>query len=101
MDIMAHIVLIAAGGPLVTVYLAMSKLLTIRHVSEWMIVATMVGITLEVIWEMFEFVVGLLWGVPWQIDNADTMFDIILGVVGAIAGASLFMKIYGLKPLLQ
>ena len=52
-----------------------------------MIMVGTIGVTLEVLWEIIEFTGDHLFHLHWQVDNSDTMWDLIIGVIGAAAGA--------------
>lgn len=44
------------------------------------------GVFVEAVWECFEFYLDFVWGLNWQIDNRDTVLDILMGLLGAISG---------------
>jgi len=52
-----------------------------------MIMVGTIGVTLEVLWEIIEFTGDHLLNLHWQIDNTDTMWDLVIGVAGASFGA--------------
>lgn len=96
LDILGHFILVAAGAPLLMACVTAYKLLpTSGSTVQYIIATSLLGISMEVIWEIFEFTIDILFGLSWQINNTDTMIDIMLGVVGAIAGATVFAKLYG------
>ena len=47
------------------------------------------GMGAEVLWEVAEFGGDAAFGLSWQVDNADTMNDIMCGIVGATLGAAI------------
>lgn len=59
-----------------------------------LIVITALGVGFEVLWEVAEFTGDhFLIFRHWQVDNADTMSDLIIGIFGAVVGASLHVGI--------
>jgi hypothetical protein len=50
------------------------------------VIATALGVLGEVLWETAEFTGDHVLHLHWQVDNADTMWDLIIGVVGALFG---------------
>jgi hypothetical protein len=53
----------------------------------WITVTGLGGFT-ELIWELWEWTMDGIWHTQWQLDNADTMGDIRLGLLGAAVGAT-------------
>lgn len=98
LDIFGHFVLVATGAPLLIMPFMHYKL--IPHAISpfhFMLLTTLLGITLAVVWEIIEFVIDMLFGLSWQLSNSDTMTDIILGVFGAVFGAIIFVKMHDIK----
>ena len=54
----------------------------------------LLGVSTEMFWEVLEFGGDAAFGLSWQVDNADTMRDIICGIVGAMLGAGIRLKIW-------
>lgn len=100
LDVLGHFVLVATGAPLLMVFVTGYGILPKFESEVHYIVATsLLGISLEVLWEVFEFMIDMFFNLSWQVSNFDTMVDIILGIVGAAAGAMLLVKLYGIKSL--
>lgn len=98
LDTIGHFVLVATGAPLMMALLTAYKTLpALSSTTHYIFVTSLLGISLEVIWEIFEFTIDALFGLSWQLSNTDTMIDILLGVVGAVAGAMVFVRLYGVK----
>jgi hypothetical protein len=62
-----------------------------------MIMVGTIGVTLEVLWEIVEFTGDHLFHLHWQVDNTDTMWDLIIGVAGAAFGAVTHVAIEDIK----
>lgn len=100
LDVLGHFVMVATGTPLLMILMIGGRLLpTLKSAAHYIVVTSLLGISLEVIWEIFEFIIDASFQVSWQVSNSDTMADIILGVVGAVVGAAMFVKIYGIRYL--
>lgn len=99
LDVIGHFVMVAAGAPLVMQLLINKGFLPEMTAAHRAMVTIMLGITLEVLWEILEFCSDLTFGLSWQPSNTDTMLDISLGVAGATVGALLFAKLYAQKSL--
>jgi len=54
----------------------------------------LLGVSTEMFWEVLEFGGDAAFGLTWQVDNADTMTDIICGIVGASVGAGIRLWIW-------
>jgi len=54
----------------------------------------LLGVSTEMFWEVLEFGGDAAFGLTWQVDNADTMTDIICGIVGASLGAGIRLRIW-------
>lgn len=98
LDVIGHFVLVAAGAPLAMAFATAYKLLPrFESTTHYVLVTSLLGISLEVLWEIFEFMIDVSFGLSWQLSNADTMIDLLLGVIGAVAGALVFVRLYGTK----
>lgn len=84
LDPIVHFVVPMTTGPILFGYLFESYLMSALPTAVAIIT---VGVFVEVGWEVIEFTGDNLFGLHWQIDNADTMGDLIIGVVGAAFGA--------------
>ncbi len=93
-DSVAHFVLPATGTPLLYFILEQSRLLPAMKNRSRLIVMFLLGVTLAVLWEIFELSVDLIFDTNWQRSNADTMSDLILGAFGTLLGSALFIKVY-------
>jgi YVTN family beta-propeller protein len=54
----------------------------------------LLGVSSEMIWEVLEFGGDAAFGLTWQVDNADTMQDILYGIAGAVLGAGIRLWIW-------
>lgn len=94
LDIVAHFVLPAVGGPLLAVLAQRLGALKAGSKAAFVLLACLLAIAAEVLWEIFEYWVDTLFGLTWQPSNADTMADIMLTVVGAAIGSVVFLVVY-------
>lgn len=91
-DAVSHVILPASGAPLAL------ALLTAKGAHRHLGIHTaafsilLLGATGSVLWEIFEFVVDAVFGLNWQVDNLDTMSDLIAGVLGSLVGGWLFIR---------
>lgn len=97
LDVIAHFVLPATGTPLLYLVLEQIKLMPAMARTGELLVTIMLGVSLAVLWEIFEFTVDRTFGTDWQLNNMDTMTDLILGLLGTIFGTVVFMRIYKSK----
>jgi hypothetical protein len=94
LDTVAHFVLPATGGPLLYAALRNAKVYqSSRGVGALVMIVTL-GVTAEACWEVVEFVVDSLFGLHWQVDNTDTMHDLMSAFAGTIVGGFVFLKVY-------
>jgi hypothetical protein len=93
-DSVGHFILPATGAPLLAMALQATKFLPKLRSAALVLVIVSMGVTLEALWEIFEFCIDQLFGLNWQPSNTDTMFDIIFAVAGTISGGLLFIRLY-------
>jgi hypothetical protein len=93
-DTAAHFVLPAVGAPLLYAWLVGGSYLPKLDLKNIVLFCVLLGTSLEVGWEIVEFAVDQTLGWRWQLDNTDTMYDLVSAVVGSTAGAYLFVKLY-------
>jgi glycopeptide antibiotics resistance protein len=93
-DVVSHVVLPATGAPLLLVVLQANRVVLASKRMEEGLFIFLLGVSLEVFWEIVEFFVDVTLKLHWQPSNADTMNDVILGFIGAGAGALLFRTLY-------
>ena len=94
LDPIAHFILPALSGVLLFAVLVRSKFLppTAQAGSVFMVI--ILGVFVEVLWEIFEYIVDLTLHLGWQLGNSDTMADLILAVIGSAIGGLVLVKHY-------
>lgn len=97
LDTLAHLVFPAVTAPLAYVLMVEMGFLPRLRVGAVLLMIFMLGVSFEAMWEVVEFCVDSIIGTHWQIDNTDTMTDIIMAVVGSLVGAGIFVKFYDKK----
>ena len=91
LDTTAHVLLPAAASSL------LHDLIFRRvvHVPvEYFCTMVFFGMGAEAVWEVAEFAGDAAFGLSWQVDNADTMNDIMCGIAGAILGAAIRLYLW-------
>jgi YVTN family beta-propeller protein len=84
LDATAHVLLPAAAASLLH-DLLYSR---VAHSAvQYFCTMVLLGVGAEMIWEVLEFTADAVLHIGWQVDNADTMYDIVCGIVGAVLGA--------------
>lgn len=99
LDTLAHFVLPFSGAPLMFALLRRAAFLPVLSAGATVISILLIGIALEVGWEIIEFGLDITLNWNWQPSNADTMIDLILAVIGSSGGGYVFIKLY--RPLKQ
>lgn len=95
-DTFAHFALPLFAAPLLYAWLRrLNYLPGAEHNRGQILLVVLLGVSAEVIWEIFEFGVDRAFGLQWQIDNTDTMHDLMLAVIGSLAGGCLYTRVYG------
>lgn len=94
LDTLAHFVLPFSGAPLLFALLRRAAFLPVLSTGATIVCILLLGIALEVGWEIIEFGIDLTLNWNWQPSNADTMIDLILAVIGSVCGGYLFTKLY-------
>lgn len=94
LDVVAHFLFPATIGPLLAVFLQKINLISVKSTPVFVFLAVLLGIFVEVAWEIVEFFVDLVLQLGWQLNNFDTMFDITLSVIGSCLGAVIFTYLY-------
>ena len=97
LDSLGHFILPATGSPLALLLLNAKKILPVFKGGRFVFIAILLGTTLEVMWEIIEFFVDLIFNLNWQPSNRDTMTDILLGLCGSALGATIFITLYRKK----
>jgi hypothetical protein len=97
LDTIGHFVLPATGAPLLLLMLQEAKFLPGVKTAPFIFMTFLLGVTIEALWEIFEFSVDVFFNQNWQPGAADTMLDIISAVCGSLVGGLLFTKIYRSK----
>lgn len=97
----SHFVFPAVGTPLLYILMVRRAWIPNFRSKLALFFIVMLGTMIEVLWEIFEFLVDTFLGKTWQPSNADTMMDIILGVVGSLLGGLLFAKLYDLSYVIK
>ena len=83
LDPIVHFVVPMTTGPILFSYLFENYLLAALSTA---VAIVTLGVCVEVGWEIVEFAGDHLFGLRWQVDNTDTMWDLIVGVAGALVG---------------
>ena len=86
LDSTAHVLLPAAAASLL--YDAFYHRV-VHSPAQYFCTMVLLGVSTEMFWEVLEFGGDAAFGLTWQIDNADTMTDIICGIVRASLGAGI------------
>lgn len=97
LDTLAHLVLPAVTAPLAYVLMVEMGFLPRLRVGAVLLMIFMLGVSSEAMWEVMEFCLDSIFGMQWQIDNTDTMSDIIMAVIGSLVGGAVFVKFYDKK----
>ena len=93
LDTLAHFVLPFSGAPLLFALLRRAVFLPVLSTGATIVCILLLGIALEVGWEVIEFSLDLTLNWNWQPSNADTMVDLILAVIGSSCGGYVFIKL--------
>ena len=91
LDSTAHVLLPAAATSLL--YDALYHRV-VHSAAQYFCTMVLLGVSTEMFWEVLEFGGDAAFGLSWQVDNADTMNDIICGIVGASLGAGIRLWIW-------
>ena len=91
LDSTAHVLLPAAATSLL--YDALYHRV-VHSAAQYLCTMVLLGVSTEMVWEVLEFGGDAAFGLSWQVDNADTMRDIICGIVGASLGAGIRLRIW-------
>jgi YVTN family beta-propeller protein len=91
LDSTAHVLLPAAATSLL--YDAFYHRV-VHSPAQYFCTMVLLGVSTEMFWEVLEFGGDAAFGLSWQVDNADTMRDIICGIVGASLGAGIRLRIW-------
>ncbi len=94
----SHFALPAFGAPLLYALLVRLGHLSRLKNSRLMLTILLIGVSTEIIWEIFEFNVDWFFGLEWQPSHADTLYDFMLAVIGSIFGGYLYLKAYAAAP---
>lgn len=91
LDSTAHVLLPAAATSLLhdAIYHRV-----VHSAAQYFCTMVLLGVSTEMIWEVLEFGGDAAFGLTWQVDNADTMNDIICGIGGACIGAGIRLWIW-------
>ena len=95
LDSTAHVLLPAAATSLL--YDALYHRV-VHSAAQYLCTMVLLGVSTEMVWEVLEFGGDAAFGLSWQVDNADTMNDIICGIVGASLGAGIRLWIWLRSP---
>ncbi len=98
-DTISHFALPAFGAPLLYALLTRLRHLPVLKNPGVLLMIVLIGVSTEVVWEIFEFNVDSLFGLQWQVSNTDTMHDVILAVVGSFIGGYIYLKTYDVVQL--
>lgn len=93
LDTIAHFVLPATGTPVLYQALEKSKHLPSATYGSKLFIMVLLGVTLAVVWEIFELSVDMLFGTNWQLNNIDTMTDLMLGLAGSMLGSLIYLHL--------
>lgn len=89
-DKVMHFLIPFFGAPLLYLRLVKSSIQRLTgSIPETIFTTFLFGATAAALWEIFEFAIDPFSPIPWQPSNQDTMFDMIIGIVGSIAGGAL------------
>jgi molecular chaperone DnaK len=91
LDSTAHVLLPAAATSLLHDALYHR---VVHSAAQYFCTMVLLGVSTEMVWEVLEFGGDAAFGLSWQVDNADTMNDIICGIVGALLGAGIRLWIW-------
>ncbi len=93
-DTVSHFALPAFGAPLLYALLTHLGYLPTLKSPGILLMILLIGVSAEVVWEIFEFHVDWFFSLQWQVSNTDTMYDLILAFVGSITGGLLYLRRY-------
>ena len=93
-DAVGHIVLPGVGTALIYAWLVECTYLPKLSMKKIVLFCLLLGTGLEVGWEIIEFGVDQTFGLSWQLDNTDTMIDLISAVLGSTIAATIFVWIH-------
>lgn len=91
LDSTAHVLLPAAATSLLY-DLAYARV--VHSPVQYFVTMVLLGVSAEMIWEVIEFAGDAFLRLSLQVDNADTMADIMCGIAGALLGAALRLTIW-------
>jgi YVTN family beta-propeller protein len=91
LDSTAHVLLPAAATSLL--YDAVYSRV-VHSSTQYFFTMVLLGVSVEMVWEVIEFAGDAVFGLSWQLDNTDTMIDIMCGIAGAVLGAAIRLWIW-------
>lgn len=93
-DTLSHFLLPAFGTPLLFALLTQLNYLPPMKNPGILTLILLMGVMGAVAWEIFEFNVDWFFNLQWQVSNADTMYDLILAVLGSLLGGFIYLRNY-------